>query len=78
MLDFAVRATKEVHSVSAETIRDLKEKDLSDEDILNIVQVVGFFNYYTRVADALGVELEPFDVHAHPPADATGSGPARP
>ena len=30
------------------------------EDVLNAVQVVGFFNYYNRMVDALGVEAEDF------------------
>jgi alkylhydroperoxidase family enzyme len=37
----------------------LKAQGLNDEDILNVVQVTGFFNYYARLADALGVDPEP-------------------
>jgi len=32
----------------------------SDTQILDAVQVVALFNYYTRLADALGVEPEDF------------------
>lgn len=66
MLDFAVQVTKEVHSINQLTIEDLHAKGLSDEDILNVVQVAGFFSYYTRLAVALGVESEliaPVKVH---------------
>lgn len=67
MLDFAVQVTRDVHSVTPECLNELRAKGLSDEDVLNIVQVVGFFNYYTRLADALGVEPETADaLHAHP------------
>ncbi|MBZ5536685.1 MAG: peroxidase-related enzyme [Acidobacteriia bacterium] len=59
MLDFAVQVTREVHSINRLTIEELRAKGLSDEDILNVVQVAGFFSYYTRLADALGVEPEP-------------------
>jgi alkylhydroperoxidase family enzyme len=31
----------------------------SDEAIVDAVGVIGFFNFITRVADALGVELNP-------------------
>jgi len=31
-----------------------------DRAILDAVQVVGFFNYITKLADGLGVELEDF------------------
>lgn len=60
MLDFAVRITRDVHSLTAETIADLRQAGLADEDILNVVEIAGFFNYYTRVAEALGVEPEDF------------------
>jgi uncharacterized peroxidase-related enzyme len=59
MLDFAMLITRNVHAVTAETITELTGQGLSDEDILNVVQVTGFFNYYTRLADALGVDPEP-------------------
>ncbi len=30
---------------------------MKDEDILDAVQIMALFNYFTRMADALGVEL---------------------
>jgi uncharacterized peroxidase-related enzyme len=60
MLDFAVQVTRDVHSINKLTIDELRTKGLSDEDILNVVEVAGFFSYYTRLADALGVEHESF------------------
>ena len=30
-----------------------------DGDILDAVHIIGFFNYYTRLADALGIDPEP-------------------
>ena len=38
----------------------LRAHQLSDAAIHDAVQVIGFFNYLTRVADALGVERESF------------------
>lgn len=58
MLDFAVRVARDVHSINPQTVEDLRAKGLADEDILNVVEVAGFFSYYTRVADALGVQPE--------------------
>jgi|GEM_PF-2058011 len=58
MLDFAVRVVRDVHSINPQTMDDLRAKGLGDEDILNVVEVAGFFSYYTRVADALGVQPE--------------------
>ena len=37
----------------------LREHGLTDEDILVLTHVVGYFNHINRVADALGVDLEP-------------------
>jgi alkylhydroperoxidase family enzyme len=37
----------------------LRAAGWSDAAILEAVEVIGFFNYYNRLADALGVEPEP-------------------
>lgn len=60
MLDYAVMITTNVHQIDEATIDGLRGRGLSDEDILNVAEVTGFFNYYTRLADALGVEPEDF------------------
>ncbi len=39
---------------------ELRRHGLDDRAIHDAVQVVGYFNYITRVADALGVEPEDF------------------
>jgi uncharacterized peroxidase-related enzyme len=36
----------------------LRRFDLSDRDIVDLNQVVAYYNYVNRVADGLGVELE--------------------
>ena len=38
----------------------LRRAGLIDEEIHDAAQVVGLFNYYTRLAHALGVEPEDF------------------
>lgn len=60
LLDFAVQVTRELHSVRRETIDALRSEGWTDVQILDAVQVIGFFNYITRVADALGVDPEDF------------------
>ena len=40
-------------------IDHLRTFELRDEDILDAVQIVALFNYFTRMADALGVKLNP-------------------
>jgi len=37
-----------------------RAEGLGDAGLLDLVQVVSYFNYINRVADALGVDPEPF------------------
>ena len=37
----------------------LRGHGFDDQAITDAVQVIGYFNYINRVADALGVDLEP-------------------
>lgn len=39
-------------------IAPLRAAGLSDRDIVDLNQVVAYFNYVNRVAEGLGVELE--------------------
>ncbi len=43
-------------------IDELRVRGLTDEDMLNVAEITGFFNYYNRLVDALGVEPEDFMV----------------
>ena len=40
-------------------VAGLRNHGLADEQILAVVLVASFFNVATRIADALGVELDP-------------------
>jgi uncharacterized peroxidase-related enzyme len=60
LMDFAVQVTREPGTVTRRTIDDLREHGWTDEEILAATEVIGFFNYYARMADALGVEAEDF------------------
>lgn len=51
----------------------LRRVGLSDRDILDAVQVVAYFNYINRIADALGVDPEP-EMHAGRLTGERGSG----
>ena len=37
----------------------LRAAGLDDVDISDAIQVIGYFNYVTRVADGVGIEDEP-------------------
>lgn len=60
MLDFAVQLTKTVCNVTEKNITPLKNDGFSDSAILDIVQVISYFNFVNRLACGLGVELEDF------------------
>jgi hypothetical protein len=40
-------------------IDQLRAEGLDDPTISDAIQVVGYFNYVTRVADGVGIENEP-------------------
>ena len=43
-----------------EDLEPLREGGFSDADILHIAEVTAYYAYVNRVADGLGVELEPW------------------
>lgn len=57
LLDFAWKVTTAQWECRAEDVEALRTAGWSDGAITDTVGVIGFFNFITRVADALGVEL---------------------
>jgi uncharacterized peroxidase-related enzyme len=58
LLRFACRVTHEAASMSRADVDALREKGFSDRAILDATLVASLFNYFNRVADALGIDLE--------------------
>lgn len=58
MLAFAVKLTATPSAVNDADIEILRAAGFSDRDILDIVEVVGYYAYANRIADGLGLELE--------------------
>lgn len=58
MLEFAELLTVSPASMKEEYVQELRDVGWTDEDIIDIVHIIAFFNYMVRVADGLGVELE--------------------
>jgi uncharacterized peroxidase-related enzyme len=58
MLDFAVKLTRDSRSATREDLDALRAVGFSDTAIHDIVQVTGFFAYYNRLADGLGIDPE--------------------
>jgi len=59
LCDFAVKLTHLAAEVDDTDIDALRAQGLSDRDVSDAIQVIGFFNYVTRVADGIGIEDEP-------------------
>ena len=60
ILEFAVKVTKAAPTVTPADLERLRGYGLTDEALFAIVEVVGFFNYVNRIADAFGIELDDF------------------
>ena len=58
MLDYVVKLTKEPWKMEKDDVQSLRNAGFSDEGILDIVQVSGYYAYVNRLIDGLGVELE--------------------
>ena len=59
LCDFAVKLTHLAAEVDESDVDALRAVGLSDRDVSDAIQVVGYFNYVTRVADGVGIEDEP-------------------
>lgn len=46
--------------MTAGDLETLRSLGFSEEAVMDAVQIIAFFNYITRVADALGLEPETF------------------
>src|SRR5205814_6207045 len=57
---FAAKLTHDQQRMTASDLDRLREHGFDDRAIHDAVQVIAYFNYITRVADALGVEDEDF------------------
>ena len=60
ILEFAVKLTKAAPTVTQIDLEHLRSYGLTDEALFAIVEVIGFFNYVNRIADAFGIELDDF------------------
>jgi len=54
-----MKLTAMPQSVGNQDLAPLRAVGLSDTDIHDLVQVIAYFNYITRVADGLGTDPEP-------------------
>lgn len=59
LCEFAVKLTHLAAEIDQADVDELREQGLDDAAISDAIQVVGYFNYVTRVADGVGIEDEP-------------------
>jgi uncharacterized peroxidase-related enzyme len=59
LCDFAVKLTHEPAAIEPADLEALRAQGLGDAAIHDAIQVISYFNYINRVADAVGIEDEP-------------------
>lgn len=57
---YADKLTRHPKDMSAADLEPLRAVGLGDAGILDLAQVVSYFNYINRIADGLGIDLESF------------------
>ena len=58
MLDFALKLTRAPRSIQMADVEAPRALGLTDEQILSVVLITYTFNFMTRLADSLGVEVD--------------------
>lgn len=59
MLDYAVKLTRRPTEMDAGDVATLRDAGWSDEDVMDIAEVTGMFNFTNRMASGLGWEPNP-------------------
>ena len=59
MLDFAAKLTVDPGSMERGDVEELRFVGLSDQQILSVALITCLYNFMTRLADGLGVDVPP-------------------
>lgn len=59
LMAYAEKVTRTPWECTAADVQALRDVGLTDDQVSDAVQVIAYFNYINRIADALGVDLEP-------------------
>ena len=59
LCEYAVKLTRTPNEITRDDVDRLRAMGLSDRAITDAVMVIAYFNFINRVADGLGVDLEP-------------------
>jgi uncharacterized peroxidase-related enzyme len=60
LLDYAAKLTRTPWDMAPSDLEPMRQAGLSDRDILDANLTVGYFAYVNRLAQGLGVEVEPY------------------
>jgi uncharacterized peroxidase-related enzyme len=60
MLRYADKLTRTPGSIVEDDVRALRAAGFGDADILDIAEVTAYYAYVNRIADGLGVAIEPW------------------
>jgi uncharacterized peroxidase-related enzyme len=61
MLRYVVKLTRSPGDMVRDDVEALRAAGFTDRDILDIAAVTAYYAYVNRIADGLGVELEPWN-----------------
>ena len=59
LLDFAVKLTREPQATNRGDLDALRAAGFNDEQLVDAVHCISYFNFINRVLDGLGVDPEP-------------------
>ena len=59
ILAYAVKLTRSPGTISSQDIQNLRSHGFNDLGIHDICAITAYFGFVNRIADGLGVELEP-------------------
>ena len=68
---YAEKLTRTPAAMTEQDVVDLRELGFEEEALAGAVQVIAYFNYINRVADATHVDLEP-EMEPYPPMGEGG------
>ena len=63
MLRFAEALTRTPGATESTDVESLRAVGFTDRDVLDIVEVIAYYAYANRIADGLGITLEPRTPH---------------
>ncbi len=59
LCEWAEKLTLAPAKCSRDDVQGLRDHGFTDEQIASAAQIIGFFNHLNRLADGLGIDLEP-------------------